>query len=480
MGELFQKKPRQASTISKANLAMNPPPSDQPATDTAAVTDDINRSLGRVTVVHGAQEHPFDIAGKTVAYARQALATLYNIPPEAQARLNNVPVADEVSCVLTHNAILEFVKGSGQKGAFANHLYDELATKPGDLFFSPTSIKTALGMCVVGAAGETKSALTNLLGTPIEDAQCDAYFHNLMTKLNQSQQGCELVLANALWGQEGYVYLDAFLKRVAQHYGGNLNVANFLGDPDGAVKIINFWVNEKTRTKIPELITRDFVNDKTRLILTNAIYFKGSWQTAFPIDRTKNETFFGASGERKVPLMYQNKMGFAYYAGMDYQTVQLPYVGGRLVCLLALPNTKDGLPILEQRWLSENLYEEVMNQSTYKDVLVTAPRFTCATEYKLKDILTNMGAGVAFSDDADFSNIIMLERLKISEVIHKAFVDFNELGTEAAGATAVGMILCSAVMRPPDPPKIFRADHPFMFFIVDTETNETLFSGRYV
>lgn len=151
-----------------------------------------------------------------------------------------------------------------------------------------------------------------------------------------------------------------------------------------------------------------------------------------------------------------------------------------MVCLLALPNTKDGLPILEQRWLSENLYEEVMNQSTYKDVLVTAPCFTCATEYKLKDILTNMGAGVAFSDDADFSNIIMLERLKISEVIHKAFVDFNELGTEAAGATAVGMILCSAVMQPPDPPKIFRADHPFMFFIVDTETNETLFSGRYV
>ncbi len=361
---------------------------------------------------------------------------------------------------------------------FASRLYDKLAgTQAGkNLFLSPFSIQVALAMCAVGAKGETRKVMADLIGAPESVEDQNRQYAELLKSVNgHSERGFQLVTANALWGQYGCHFKPDFKKAVADFYDGAFHEVNFVTAPDTAITTINTWVGDKTRQKIKELVKRDFINADTRLVLTNAIYFKGQWDEAFEKSSTHDENWHGQGGTRKVPMMHQ-RGGYLYCEGDGFQALDLPYKGEQLSMLVVLPRKKDGLASLETNFAAGGTYQKVTARLDHEEtVILSLPRFKMETEFKLKPMLCALGAELAFSDDADFSGIGE-EPLKISEVVHKAFVEVNEEGTEAAAATAVGMVLCSAVMRPVAP-KVFQADHPFLFFIRDRNTNAVLFCG---
>jgi serpin B len=365
---------------------------------------------------------------------------------------------------------------------FAIRLYDKLAgTHAGNnLFFSPFSIRMALAMCAVGAKGETRRVLTDLIGAPESVEEQNRHFARLLKSLyGDGQRPFQLVTANALWGQQGYRFKSDFQEAIADFYDGALHIVNFRAQPDEAIKTINAWVSGKTREKIKELVKRDFLNDDTRLVLTNAIYFKGQWEKVFEDAETRDEDWHGPNGTRKVPMMHQ-RGGYLYYECGDFQALELCYKGRQLSMLIVLPRKKEGLAAVERHWATKDAYRQVTDGLDHQEtVIVSLPRFKLETEFKLRPVLCGLHAELAFSDEADFSGIGE-EPLKISEVVHKAFVEVNEEGTEAAAATTVGMVLCAGIIGPPPQPKVFRADHPFLFFIRDRKTNAVLFAGRVV
>jgi serpin B len=363
---------------------------------------------------------------------------------------------------------------------FATRLYEKLAGTQAskNMFFSPFSIRVALAMCAVGAKGETRQEMIDLIGAPESVDEQNEQFAALLKSVNGegSERPFQLVTANALWGQQGFHFKSAFQEAIADFYDGAFHVVNFLSQPDETVKRINRWVSDKTHEKIKELIHREVISGNTRLILTNAIYFKGRWETPFEEGDTRDETWHGPKGIAKVPMMHQDS-GYLYYEGDGFQAVDLPYLGEQMAMLVVLPRKIDGLASLESLWANESVYRQVTTRLHQEEtVIVSLPRFKMETEFKLKPVLCDLGADLAFSSQADFRGISE-EGLMISDVIHKAFVEVNEEGTEAAAATAVEMALCCEFM-PEQEPKVFKADHPFLFFIRDRNTNITLFSGR--
>ena len=217
---------------------------------------------------------------------------------------------------------------------FATRLYDKLAgTQAGkNLFLSPFSIRVALAMCAVGARGETRRVLADLIGAPESVEEQNRQYARLLKSVHgDGDRPFQLVTANALWGQQGYHFNPDFKKAVADFYDGAFHEVNFRAQPDEAVRTINAWVSDKTREKIKELIKRDFINDDTRLILTNAIYFKGRWEKEFEEADTRDEDWHGPNGTGKVPMMHQ-KGGYLYYEGDGFQALDLPYKGGNCPC----------------------------------------------------------------------------------------------------------------------------------------------------
>jgi len=363
---------------------------------------------------------------------------------------------------------------------FAARLFRKLADNEAgkNLFLSPFSIQVALAMCAAGANGETRRVMADLIGAPENvDEQNRQYAALLKSVQGDAERPFQLLTANALWGQQGYHFKPDFQEAIADFYDGALHEVNFRTQPDGAVKTINGWVSDKTQDKIKYVINRSFINDATCLILTNAIYFKGQWEREFENASTKNEDWHGPNCISKVPMMHQ-KGGYLYYDGGDFQALDIPYKGEQLSMLVVLPRKKDGLASLESQWAAGE-YQKVTAQLRHEDtVVVSLPHFKMETEFTLKPVLCALGAELAFSDHADFSRIGD-EPLKISEVVHKAFVEVNEEGTEAAAATAVSMRpTCARFGSKAPKPRIFKADHPFLFFIRDRNTNAVLFSGR--
>ena len=362
---------------------------------------------------------------------------------------------------------------------FATRLYDTLAkTQAGkDLFLSPFSIQVALAMCAAGARGETRRVLADLIGAPVSVAEQNRQYAEWLRSINGAgERHVQLTTANALWVQqgEGDRLQPDYQKAVVDFYDSACNEVDFRALPDQAVKSINAWVEGKTGGKITELIKRQLVTADTRLILTNAIYFKGKWAREFDKSHTWDEDWHGASGDRKVPMMHQ-RGGYLFYEGADFQALDLPYQGEQLSLLIVLPRKTDGLAALENQWAAGQIYQHVTGALAHEEaVIVSLPRFKMETEFQLKPALCDMGAALAFSDNADFSGIVA-QPLKISEVIHKAFIEVNEEGTEAAAATGVVMAKCAAIAKEP---KRFFADHPFLFAIRDRKTNAVLFCGR--
>ena len=357
---------------------------------------------------------------------------------------------------------------------FAFDLYARLKGAEGNLFLSPYSISTALAMTYAGARGETADQMAKVLCLPASGEAVHGAYGALQKDLNAAGEGgaFELVVANRLWGQKGFAFLPDFLALLEARYGAGLEPLDFAAATEAARQTINAWIEKQTRDKIKDLIKPGVLDAATRLVLTNAIYFKGKWAEEFDKKATQDEDFFLAP-EKKVtaPLMHRTA-DFGYFEGDDLQALELPYQGDRLSMVVLLPKAKDGLGALEAA-LSADKVSEWVSKLSRREVRVALPRFKTTAEFSLGDTLVAMGMTDAFGGDADFSGMTGAKDLFISAVVHKAFVDVNEEGTEAAAATAVVV----RALNGGGPPE-FRADHPFLFLIRDTKTGAILFLGR--
>jgi serpin B len=372
---------------------------------------------------------------------------------------------------------------------FALGLFAKLQSRKGNLFFSPYSISTALAMACAGARGQTESQMTEVLHFPVADnrtmdsapkplldrRQFAAEFGKIIKDLNErGQKGAyTLNIANALWGQKGYGFLEAYLKLV-ENYDGQLNEVDFERAAEAARKTINAWVEKKTAGKIKNLISPGVLDSMTRLVLTNAIYFKGNWARQFEKKRTQDASFTLAEGQKvDVPMMNQ-KAEFGYMETDTFQALEMPYVDQELSMVILLPKKSDALDEFEKTLTPDNL-SQWLAKIHKQEVIVFVPKFRMTSQFSLASVLKSMGMTGAFSSDANFSGMDGKRDLFISAVIHKAYVDVNEEGTEAAAATGVVMRLTSIG---PNPIPVFRADHPFLFLIRDNLTGSILFIGR--
>jgi serpin B len=364
--------------------------------------------------------------------------------------------------------------------AFALHLYSQLDDRAGNLFFSPYSISTALAMTYTGARGETAEQMAKTLHLGADGEKLHAAFAELIAQQNAAgkKRGYQLAVANALWGQQGFAFQPDFLGLIRKHYGGGLRQVDFISNAQGARRTINAWVEKETSGKIKNLLQEGVIQPDMRLVLTNAIYFKSAWLNPFGESATRKGDFFGAGGAKVGADMMQREGTYSFYEDEDVQVLDMPYERRDLSLVAVLPRAKDGLGRLEKNLSAAKLEGWLKAKKDYQ-VDVKFPRFKMTQELDLKKALSALGMPLAFEDAADFSGISTQQRLKIGFVLHKAFIDLNEKGTEAAAATAVGVVTTSLPLAPPQR-AVFHADHPFLFVIRDNRTGSILFLGRVV
>ncbi|MGB9029035.1 MAG: serpin family protein [Acidobacteriaceae bacterium] len=367
--------------------------------------------------------------------------------------------------------------------AFAVDLYGHLGAQAGNLFFSPESISTAFAMAYAGARGETAAEMQRVFHYTLAQERLHPAMGALLAAMNAQHQGYELRVADALWAQQDAHFLPAYLTLMQSDYGARLRRVDFKASPETVRGAINQWVEQQTNDRIQNLIGPGVLTAATRLVLTNAIYFKGSWQDPFHKDATEDEDFYLSIGRPvKTPLMHRTG-GYFYYDGGTFQELQLPYQSGdqgnELAMVVLLPKEKGGLAALEKRFTAASASEWLPRMEFADKVILTMPRFTMTQQFELSHTLAAMGMPQAFSDAADFSGMTGKPEFTIAAAIHKAFIDVNEEGTEAAAATSTVMRATAMRMPTPEPPPIiFRADHPFLFMIRDAGTGEIVFLGR--
>lgn len=343
---------------------------------------------------------------------------------------------------------------------FAFKMYHQLRATEGNLFFSPASIEAALAMTREGAAGNTLRQMNLLLPAAVEFPQTGA--------------DVTLESANALWIDLQFPVLDPFKQKVQETCRAELRAADFKNQPNAEREAVNRWVEEKTRDKIKNLLPPGSVDALTRLILVNAVYFKGDWRFAFDPALTAEEPFRTAAGAVRARMMTMPVQRLAYLENETFQALDLPYKGDELSMLILLPRDPAGLNRIE-----DGLSVEALNQWTgalrNEEVVVHLPRFVIESQFdSLAGPLAALGITDAFNPQlANFTGI-STEPLYISDAVHKAFVEVNEEGTEAAAAT--GIIMRTTSM--PAPPKLFRADRPFLFMIRARSSGAILFMGR--
>ncbi len=356
---------------------------------------------------------------------------------------------------------------------FSLNLYQHIISETnGNVFFSPYSIFVALAMTYEGAHGDTAEQMNNVLGFEQNNEVSLCSFGRIYNLLNIDAK-YTLNTANALWTKEDYPFLEEYLNFIDNYYMGKATDVDFT-KPDEAAEIINKWVEENTGGKIEDMLSSGDISPGTVLILSNAIYFKGLWLTQFNVEETVDRDFKLATGETiEVPTMVStnSEVYFNYTETKDMQLLELPYKGDAVSMIILLPKEND-LIMVEQTLNKENL--SIWLDSMYPaNIDICLPKFTFKTEYNLKNILIDMGLDIAFSSNADFSGMNGYGGLFIEKVLHKAFVEVNEEGSEAAAATTVHVLETAM----PGPTKVFDADNPFIFLIQHKETDTILFMG---
>jgi serine protease inhibitor len=363
--------------------------------------------------------------------------------------------------------------------AFALNLYATLKNEKGNIFFSPYSISTALAMAYAGAAGNTESQMAHALHFHLNQATFHPAFGELQARINEIQKKgtVQLSVANSLWMQRDYKFLPQFLELTDKNYRAGLNYVDYKTAAEKARTDINTWVERKTRDKIKDLVAPGMLNAQTKMVLANAIYFKGSWGEKFDSSLTRDAAFFVTPRDSiKAKMMTMRKHEFGYMENDTVQCCELPYAGNDLSMVVILPKKRDGISVVE-KLLSADAIGSWIGQIHKEEINIFIPKFKTTKEFLLNQPLSALGMKDAFGSDADFSKMTGNKDLVISAVIHKAFVEVNEEGTVAAAATAVMMKAFSTMV---DHTVEFRADHPFVFLIREISSGSILFLGKIV
>jgi RNA polymerase sigma factor (sigma-70 family) len=356
----------------------------------------------------------------------------------------------------------------------AADLYGKLRGEQGNLFFSPYSISAALAMTYTGARGQTAAEMEKTLHFPVGQERLHPALAALLQESRGQGKNYQLHVVNALWGQKDYAFRADFLDTTRDHYGARLHAVNYREDVEGSRQTVNAWVEKETQGKIKDLLSPGVVTVDTRLVLTNAVYFKAEWERKFRGAQTTQQPFRTAAGaEVKVPLMDQ-RADLRYCDYGSFQGLELPYKDKDLALVVFLPKKADGLSELEQSLTGTSLVNWLKKLEPH-DVQVYLPKFQTSFAFRLKQMLRELGMADAFVPGvADLSGIGGKPgELFIQEVVHKAFVSVTEAGTEAGAATGVVVDDASA-------PPVFRADHPFLFLVRDNRSGSIMFLGRLV
>ncbi len=365
--------------------------------------------------------------------------------------------------------------------AFAFDLYSRLKTAAGNIFFSPYGISAALAMTYAGARGNTERQMAKVMHFGKDQKAFHQEFGLLRSRLNDVHEkgNVKLAVANSLWMQKDYTFLPSFLALTRQNYVAGFNYVDFKRETEAARVTINAWVERKTNDKITNPLQPGVLTGLTRMVLVNAICFNGAWAKKFDTLRTRDATFWtNVRDSVTTKMMNSGASDYLYAEDKTTQFIKLPYKGDELSMVVVLPKSRNGIGDLERTITSGVLHGE--NAAMHNNsVVVYLPKFTTTREISLNAPLIRLGMTDAFNGNkADFSGMTGAKGPYISAEIHKAFVDVNEGGTEAAAATAVVMVTkCAPVFHKPI---IFRADHPFLFFIYDNETGSIIFMGRMV
>ncbi|CAC5395118.1 Serpin B6,Leukocyte elastase inhibitor [Mytilus coruscus] len=362
---------------------------------------------------------------------------------------------------------------------FSLPLYQAL-DKEGNVFMSPYSVSAALMLLLLGTDGDTKTELETALNLQGQTgSSAHEGYNSLQNKLcSKSENGVLVAIANRLFSKLGVDLKTNFTDAALKYYGSEVQLMDFENKAEEARIQINSWIEKQTRDKIKDLLTPNLLTKDTMMVLTNAIYFKGDWELKFDEGNTSRQPFH-VSDENviEVDMMFgKKKVMSGEFDELDCKCLQLPYKGNTLSMLIILPNKKMGLTVLESNLTVSTLQKAI--DSTYKqETNISIPKFKIEATFDLTKVLPELGITKIFDTKADFGGIYQDggKDVYVSDAIHKAFVEVNEEGTEAAAATALVMTR----MMMPLPPFEFKADHPFLFLIRENESGTILFMGRY-
>ncbi|KYK25776.1 MAG: hypothetical protein AYK23_03740 [Candidatus Proteinoplasmatales archaeon SG8-5] len=369
-------------------------------------------------------------------------------------------------------SVTELVESSNE---FSFEMYRELIDGDENVFFSPYSITTALGMAYEGARGQTAEEMAAVLGLPTDNQTRWDLMYSYQGYFNLDSGSYDLSTANAYWLRQGADMLEAYGAAIESYYLAHGEELDFVGDPEGSRKTINTWVEEQTNGSIEDLIPQGAIDPLTYLVLTNAIYFKSDWKYQFDPEATYETVFHKSDGGDvtvDMMMMDDEDIEFNYTENDDCQMLKLPYKDDELAMYVLLPKEND---ITAFESVLDNDYLDGLKDDLGPEyVRIFLPKFKFEQKYGLNDILAGMGMPTAFTENADFSGITGSVPLAITDVIHQSFVEVNEEGTEAAAATAV---IIGELSISPQPP-VFNADHPFIFLIEHEATGQILFMGK--
>jgi serpin B len=357
--------------------------------------------------------------------------------------------------------------------AFTFSLLNKVGGGEENFACSPLSIWSALVMTSAGAEKETLAQMRKVLH--LSESGDTHEMVGAWSKALRASEKVEIRIANRLWGNKALPFEDSFLKLTEKHYGAGLETVDFANQPDAARVSINRWVAQETKDRIKDLLKPDDIRTDTRVVLTNAVYFKGKWARPFDPNSTAPRTFTLASGKQIQAQAMRKSQPAAYMENANLQAVRLPYQGVTASMIIVLPRKADAL--LKADFLDDAKFSGVVAAlKPEREVVVQLPRFEVSARLGLNEPLAALGMSRAFSRDAEFGAMCK-EPLMISKVIHQAWVKVAEDGAEAAAATAVTMMPTGMPVRPAEP-KMFIAERPFLFFIVDSTTNGVLFAGK--
>ena len=356
-------------------------------------------------------------------------------------------------------------------------LYQQLSPEPGNLFFSPTSISMAMALAYQGAQDKTAQQMAQALHFSDDPAVVTEMMSQQIERINSADNNDvpTLSLANALWIQQDFNLLEGYQQTLITDFQAHYQEVDFIKASEQARQTINDWVAHQTRDKIKDLLQPGSLNALTRLVLTNAIYFNADWQSPFDMQGTRPAHFHLADGQTiDVPMMQQESQ-FLYHETESAQWISLPYQGGQYAMGILLPKPGHDLAEIEATLDPQDL-QTWQGSGRTTQVELCLPRFTFSQALNLNNTLRQMGITAAFDPQAaNFSGINGKQNLFISSVVHQAFIAVDESGTEAAAATGVTIGVTS--IQPPAS-TVFKADHPFIFLIQDTQNNDILFMGR--